>query len=162
MLPRCFTMWLSSLVFWVPTGRSECIMVLFYFVLTALTCCRYERVGQWYETYCRRRVRQHTLSTSSHDSDASDSDASDGDLDDDNEEFLRTLDPKEWNVSYLIFLCCSIFYFGWHKIDAIELDLLLCGSFQYALLFTQVRASSKAVCLTVVTYWNVSSTLLTH
>ena len=87
-------------------------MLLFYFVLTALTCCRYERVGQWYETYCRRRVRQHTLSTSSHDSDASDSDASDGDLDDDNEEFLRTLDPKEWKVSYVILLCCLMFYFG--------------------------------------------------
>ena len=69
-----------------------------WFFLAGLTCCCYERAGQWYETYARRRLRQHTLSTSDIGSSDSDGDDSDGDLDEDNEEFLRTLDPKDWKV----------------------------------------------------------------
>lgn len=71
---------------------------LLHIYFSALTCCNYARTGQWYETYSRRRHRQQTLSTSSQDSSGEDSDASDADFDEDDENFLRTLDPKEWKV----------------------------------------------------------------
>lgn len=64
----------------------------------ALRSFTYERVGHWYEIYSRKRQRISTLSTSGGEDSDSESDSSDVELDDDNEEFLRSLDPKSWKV----------------------------------------------------------------
>lgn len=59
----------------------------------------FEPVGRWYESYCVRRHRKHTLSASSLTSSSSEEDEDEeSEFDEEDEELLMTLDPKEWKV----------------------------------------------------------------
>ncbi len=62
---------------------------------------KYEPVGRWYEVLCKRRKERKTLSHHSYHSESS-SEEEEGDLseDEEDEQVLRTLDPKDWKVTY--------------------------------------------------------------
>ena len=57
-----------------------------------------EPVGRWFEAFCLRRRHKQTLSQHSTHSSSSEEEEDDFVLDDENEELLRTLDPKDWKV----------------------------------------------------------------
>lgn len=62
-----------------------------------LTTVRVEPVGRWFEAFCTRRRQKHTLSH--HSLQSSSEEEEEEDTDDefiDDEEYLKTLDPKDW------------------------------------------------------------------
>ena len=67
-------------------------------------------MGRWYEALCRRRLESTTLSHQSLES-SEDEEEEEGLADEDPEEenLLRSLDPKEWKVTFLTNFSKSIY-----------------------------------------------------
>ena len=74
-------------------------MLLYINLFAVLTTVRVEPVGRWFEAFCTRRRHKQTLSHNSLHSSSDDEEEEDlNDEFEDDEEYLKTLDPKDWKV----------------------------------------------------------------